>query len=433
MDLVYRRLRRAAPGGGPVLPRLTSSNGSSCCNSAARPSRRSSSCRAAARPTSTIGVRMLVSPGVCVAPRSVLSTPVIDTSSGMPHAGFAACEHRADGEHVVRRDHRRRRGRARAATRASPPFPIRVRSDRSERRRRRSVSPAAASAARTPAPRSRERSLPAVGALISAKRRWPSSSRCCVIAYVAARLSKPMLGCSARCVDAPRQHVRPAVALEQRIERPVVIEPDERERVDAVLDHLLRHANLGRKVVVMCGKHDGEAARVGLALQRARRARVQRIVERRHDGADHVAALAAQRARRAVRHVAQLVDRRLHAQQRRGIDGAGKFSARETVAVETPARRATSRALDRSAPITSALSGCSSRPITVACCLPIVAAYGSTPATSIARRGIDFKADAACRGIFYSPGETVCRVDTACVHSPSYVIEYIEQRRGRKA
>ena len=66
-----------------MLPRITSSNGRSCDNSAGSPSSLAKSWRAAARPISTIGVRMLVSPGVCVAPRSVLSTPVIETSSGM--------------------------------------------------------------------------------------------------------------------------------------------------------------------------------------------------------------------------------------------------------------------------------------------------------------------------------------------------------------
>ena len=40
-------------------------------------------CSAAARPISTVGVRMLVNAGVYVAPRSVLSTPLIEMSSGM--------------------------------------------------------------------------------------------------------------------------------------------------------------------------------------------------------------------------------------------------------------------------------------------------------------------------------------------------------------
>src|SRR6185312_15928050 len=80
---VYARMRPADDRGRAVLPRLTSSNGNCCCNSAGWPSSLANSCNAAAWPISTIGVRMLVSPGVCVAPRSVLSTPVIETSSGM--------------------------------------------------------------------------------------------------------------------------------------------------------------------------------------------------------------------------------------------------------------------------------------------------------------------------------------------------------------
>jgi hypothetical protein len=122
-------------------------------------------------------------------------------------------------------------------------------------------------------------------------------------------------------IDAPGQYIRTAVAIEQRKQRRIVIEPHEHERVDAVLHHLLRDSHLGRQIVVMRGQHERIAARVGLALQRAGRAGVQRIVERRNDRADHVAATAAQRPRRAIGHVTQLLDRRAHARERRRIDG----------------------------------------------------------------------------------------------------------------
>jgi len=128
----------------------------------------------------------------------------------------------------------------------------------------------------------------------------------------------------ARRIDAPRQYVRAPMPLQQRIQRPVVIESDERKRVDAVLDHLLRDAYFGREIVVVRCEDHRVAARIGFALQRARRPRIQRVIERRHDGAQHVAAPAAQCARRAVRHVAQLLDRRVHALQRRRIDGCGQ-------------------------------------------------------------------------------------------------------------
>ena len=59
-----------------------------------------------------------------------------------------------------------------------------------------------------------------------------------------------MLGCR-RWVDAPREDVRAAMALEQRVERAVVVEADERECIDAMLDQLLRDADLGREVVVV--------------------------------------------------------------------------------------------------------------------------------------------------------------------------------------
>ncbi len=103
-----------------------------------------------------------------------------------------------------------------------------------------------------------------------------------------------------------------------------MVEADEHERVDAVLHELLRDAHLGLQVVVMRREHERIAARVRFALQRARRAGVERVVEGRHDGADHVALAAAQRARGAVRNVAQLVDRGAHARERRRIDRIGQ-------------------------------------------------------------------------------------------------------------
>src|SRR5678816_3698416 len=40
-------------------------------------------------------------------------------------------------------------------------------------------------------------------------------------------------------IDTPREDIRTAMALEQRVERRVVVEAHEREGVDAVLDQLL--------------------------------------------------------------------------------------------------------------------------------------------------------------------------------------------------
>ena len=161
----------SAPGGGPVLPRLTSSNGSgllqlggvglrdardSCSRGGAADldDRRADARERRRLRRAEVGV-------VDAGDRDVV---------GDPHAGLAAREHRADGEHVVGRDHRRRRGRARPAARASPPFPIRARSGRSERASSSSVEAVPRRARRARRRRARvTRSLPAVGALISAE------------------------------------------------------------------------------------------------------------------------------------------------------------------------------------------------------------------------------------------------------------------------
>ena len=57
-------------------------------------------------------------------------------------------------------------------------------------------------------------------------------------------------------VDAPGQHVGPAVAFEQREEGRVVVQADEDERIDAVADQLLGDAHLGLEVVVVLGQHN---------------------------------------------------------------------------------------------------------------------------------------------------------------------------------
>ena len=125
-------------------------------------------------------------------------------------------------------------------------------------------------------------------------------------------------------VDAPGQHVGPAVALEQGEEGRVVVQADEHERVDAVADQLLGDPHLGLEVVVVLGQHQGIALRVEHRLHRARGARIERVVERRHDRADHLAAVPAQRARRAVWDVAQLGDRLAHQVLRARVDLVGR-------------------------------------------------------------------------------------------------------------
>ena len=99
--LVKALSRHAHLFGVAVLARFTSSNGRVWKAMCGLPSRRAITCSAAARPISTMGVRMLVSAGVCVAPRSVLSTPVIEISLRNRHARAPARHHGADGKDVV--------------------------------------------------------------------------------------------------------------------------------------------------------------------------------------------------------------------------------------------------------------------------------------------------------------------------------------------
>ena len=86
-----------------------------------------------------------------------------------------------------------------------------------------------------------------------------------VISKVAARLSKPMLGCWRMRIDAPGQHVGPAVVLEQREQRGIVMEADEHEGVDAAPDQLLGDAQLRRR-----GRSDARPAPANSRCCRAR-------------------------------------------------------------------------------------------------------------------------------------------------------------------
>ena len=125
---------------------------------------------------------------------------------------------------------------------------------------------------------------------------------------------------AAHRVDAPGEHVGPAVALQQREELRIVVDADEDIGVDAVVDHLLGDAQLGLQVVMVLGEHERVAGGGELGLQRARRPGIERVVERRHDRADQLAPGAAQGTRRAVRHIAQLGDGGADAALRVGID-----------------------------------------------------------------------------------------------------------------
>jgi hypothetical protein len=122
-------------------------------------------------------------------------------------------------------------------------------------------------------------------------------------------------GMGAGGIDTPGEHIGPLEFVEQYEQFGVVIEPDEGEGLDIVLQQLRRDPHFGRQVVVMGGEHEGVAVRIEFGLQRARGARIERVVEGGHDGADHPAALAAQGACSAVRDVAQLLDRLAHPDQ----------------------------------------------------------------------------------------------------------------------
>ena len=196
------------------------------------------SCSAAARPTSTIGVRMLVSAGVWVAPRSVLSTPVIEISSGIrtpfsrhaimpPTANTSLVETTAVGRFFSAS---RRRIIAVAAARSIGPYCA----------QRSSSSRPACGQRGAHAGAALERAVVAVddGAQ---QAEAAMAERDQVARHLEGR--RAVVEADARMapqrVDAPGQHVGPAVALEQREQRRVVVQADEHERIDAVADQLL--------------------------------------------------------------------------------------------------------------------------------------------------------------------------------------------------
>ena len=187
-----------------------------------------------------------------------------------------------------------------------------------------SARPASASAARMPAPRSVARSLPSVTRAQQAEAAMAEADQVARHREGGGAVVEADAGMLAHRIDAPGQHVGPAVVLQQREQRRIVVQADEHEGVDAAAQQLLGDAQLGAEVVVVLGQHQRVAVAVEHRLQRAGGARVERVVERRHDGADHAAACAAQRARRAVRHVAQLRHGVAHARPRLGVDLLGR-------------------------------------------------------------------------------------------------------------
>ena len=196
------------------------------------------SCSAAARPISTIGVRMLVSAGVCVAPRSVLSTPVIEMSSGIrtPASRHATIAPTANTSLVattaVGRGVRREQPRIMppAAARSIGPYCTQRSSSVEAGLRKRGAHAGAALA----------RAVVAVGHRAE-QPEAPVAEPDQMTRHLEGR--RPVVETDARMlahrIDAPRQHVGPAVVFEQREQRRIVMQADEHERVDAVPDQLL--------------------------------------------------------------------------------------------------------------------------------------------------------------------------------------------------
>ena len=92
-------------------------------------------------------------------------------------------------------------------------------------------------------------------------------------------------GVLAHGIDAPGQHVGPAVVGEERKQRGIVMQADEHDRIDAAPQQLRRDAQLLLQVVVMLGQHHRVAVVVEHGLHGTGGARVESVAERRHDGA----------------------------------------------------------------------------------------------------------------------------------------------------
>jgi hypothetical protein len=238
---------------------------------------------------------------------------------GNAHALLAARQHATDREHVVGRDHRRRSllEREQLAHHGGRGAEV-----------DRTVARAALVEREAGLRQRRAHAGSALGGSVVARGRGAEQTEAAMAEgdQVARHLEgrRSVVEADARMaphrVDAPGEHVRPAVALEQREQCRVVVQPDEDEGVDPVADQLLGDAQLRLQVVVVLGKHERVALRVEHRLQRARRARVQRVVERGHDGSHHLAAMAAQCTRRAVRHVMQLAHRLVDQPAGLGVD-----------------------------------------------------------------------------------------------------------------
>ena len=125
-------------------------------------------------------------------------------------------------------------------------------------------------------------------------------------------------------IDAPRQHVRPSVVLEQGEQRRVVMQADEHQRIDAAAEELLGDAQFGLEVVVVLGHHQRVALAVEHRLHGARGARIERVAEGGHDRPDHPAAVTAESPRGAVRHVAQLDHGIVHEAPGFRVDALGR-------------------------------------------------------------------------------------------------------------
>ncbi len=118
---------------------------------------------------------------------------------------------------------------------------------------------------------------------------------------------------------------------------------DEDQAIDATLDELADLLELLVEIIFRAGEEQRVARREQLGLDGLRGAGEIADRERWEDRADGVRPACGQRAGRAVRHPAKLLDRAGDALAGRGETTSGRLMARETVAVETPAMRATCR------------------------------------------------------------------------------------------
>jgi hypothetical protein len=130
--------------------------------------------------------------------------------------------------------------------------------------------------------------------------------------------------------------------LQQCAQARPLADAGQRQRVDTACQQGQRLRRLLLGVVVAEGQQHHVAGLGHALLEGLQAAREDGVVDRRHDDTDGAAAAQRHRPRPGVRHVAQPIDGAPARVPQFRAHAAGLVQARDTVAVDTPAARATS-------------------------------------------------------------------------------------------